>query len=77
MFYFHFFIDVLYCWLCFCSELVVHSFLTAKRDIKEGEEITWCYGTNYKRDYPTSCPSYREEKGTRRGESAANFVVEP
>lgn len=29
--------------------------LIATRDIKKGEEITWCYGSLYSRNYETSC----------------------
>ena len=29
--------------------------LIASRDIKKGEEITWCYGSLYSRNYETSC----------------------
>jgi len=29
--------------------------LIATRDIKKGEEITWCYGSLYYREYDTSC----------------------
>jgi len=27
----------------------------AWNDIKKGEEVMWCYGSNYPRSYPTSC----------------------
>ena len=29
--------------------------LISSRDIKKGEEITWCYGSLYDRNYETSC----------------------
>ena len=29
--------------------------IRALKNIKKGEEITWCYGDGYVRDYPTSC----------------------
>jgi hypothetical protein len=29
--------------------------LIASKDIKKGEEITWCYGSLYYRQYVTSC----------------------
>ena len=29
--------------------------LIASRNIKKGEEITWCYGSLYSRNYDTSC----------------------
>lgn len=29
--------------------------LIASRNIKPGEEIVWCYGDSYFRDYPSSC----------------------
>ena len=29
--------------------------LRAERDIKAGEEITWCYGDNYDREYVPNC----------------------
>lgn len=29
--------------------------LRAMRDIKKGEEITWCYGEGYERDYDPNC----------------------
>lgn len=35
---------------------ILVSYLTASRDIAAGEEITWCYGRGYHRDYDTSCP---------------------
>jgi hypothetical protein len=29
--------------------------IIADKDIKKGEEVMWCYGSNYRRSYPTSC----------------------
>ena len=29
--------------------------LVASKDIKKGDEITWCYGSSYDRNYNTSC----------------------
>jgi hypothetical protein len=46
---------------CVRSGMVLHSFLAASRDIEEGEEVTWCYGYQYHRDYDTSCPNYRSK----------------
>ena len=36
------------------GDLVLYK-LVASKDIKKGEEITWCYGSLYKRKYDTSC----------------------
>lgn len=35
--------------------------LVASRDIKVGEEICWCYGDYYDRDYESSCQPKDEE----------------
>lgn len=29
--------------------------IVALKNIKKGEEVMWCYGNEYRRDYPTSC----------------------